>query len=223
MSEARIQIADICKKMYQLGWVAGNDGNVSVKSEDNTFLVTPSGVGKGDVTPEMLVKINSQGEIIENDGGYRVSSEFKMHLRCYEERGDIRAAVHAHPPCATAFAIAGKPLDDYSMMEAVLTIGSVPVAPYATPSTDEVGDSIAPFLQEHDVLLLQNHGGLAIGCDLITAFHRMETLEHWAKIMLNAHILGGSKEISRENIDKLCGLREQYGITGKHPGYKKYE
>ena len=225
--EIRLQIADICKKMWQLGWVAANDGNVSVKLSDGDYLVTPAGVSKGDVTPEMLIKIPCcESETASSSkavpASEKPSSEFKMHLRCYNERDDITAVVHAHPPCATAFAVAGKPLDDYSVMETVLTIGSVPVAPYATPSTDEVGDSIAPFLQHHDVLLLQNHGALTVGIDLITAFHRMETLEHYAKIILNAHILGGTKEISRENIEKLCNLRENYGITGRHPGYKKY-
>jgi len=104
----------------------------------------------------------------------------------------------------------------------VIAIGSVPVTPYGTPSTDEVPKAIEPYLQEHDVMLLQNHGALAIGSDVITAYYRMETLELFAKISLNAHLLGGAKELSRENIDRLISMREQYGVTGRHPGYKKY-
>ena len=108
------------------------------------------------------------------------------------------------------------------MIESVITLGSVPLTPYATPSTYEVPDAIAPYLQEHDVMLLENHGALALGCDVITAYYRMEALELWAKISINAHILGGEKEISRENIDRLCRMRADYKVTGRHPGYKHY-
>jgi L-fuculose-phosphate aldolase len=219
-NDIKTQICDICGKMWQLGWVAANDGNVTVKLGGGLFFTTPAGISKAFITPDKIVKINAKGELLEGD--FKPSSEIKMHLRCYEEREDIGAVIHAHPPAATGFAVANKPLDGYNMIEAVLMLGSVPVTPYATPSTQEVPDSIAPYLQEHDALLLQNHGALTIGADLITAFHRMETLELWAKISLNAHLLGGSVEISRENIDKLCSMRENYGITGKHPGYKKF-
>ena len=108
------------------------------------------------------------------------------------------------------------------MIETVLAIGSVPVTPYGTPSTYEVPDAIAPYLQEHDVLLLANHGALTVGCDALTAYYRMETLELYAKISLTAHLLGGEKEISRENIDRLIGMRKNYGVTGRHPGFKRY-
>jgi len=209
-----MNICEVSKKMWELGWVAATDGNISVKLGDGCFLITPSGVRKSDVSPEKLVKIDQQGRQAQSD--YKPSSEYKMHLRCYAERDDIGAVIHAHPPCATAFAIAGKPLDDYSLMEAVMTIGSVPVAPYATPSTSEVADSIAPFLHSHDVMLLQNHGAIAVGVDLLTAFNRMEMLELWAKTLLNARILG-AQPISQENIDKLCRLREKYGVTGRNP------
>jgi len=209
-----MNICEISKKMWELGWVAATDGNISVKLADGCFLITPSGVRKSEVTPEKLVKLDSQGRMAQSE--FKPSSEYKMHLRCYSERDDIGAVIHAHPPCATAFAIAGKPLDDYSLMEAVMTIGSVPVAPYATPSTNEVADSIAPFLHSHDVMLLQNHGAIAVGVDLMTAFNRMEMLELWAKTLLNARILG-VQPISQENIDKLCTLREKYGVTGRNP------
>lgn len=151
--------------------------------------------------------------------GYRPSSEIKMHLRCYKEREDVGAVVHAHPATATGFACAHVPMDDYAMIESVIAIGSVPIAPYGTPSTDEVPEGIAPFLKEHDVILLENHGALTVGCDLITAYYRMETLELTAKIMLNARLLGGVKDISRENIDRLITMRDTtYHVTGKHPG-----
>ena len=218
----REQICDVCHKMWQLGWVAANDGNVSVKLDKDTYLATPTGMSKSFITPERLVKINGKGEVLEGLEGYRPSSEIKMHLRCYEEREDVGAVVHAHPPTATGFAVAHLDMDRYTMIESVIAIGSVPVTPYGTPSTYEVPDSITPYLQEHDVLLLANHGALSVGADVITAYYRMETLELWAKISLTAHLLGGEKEISNENIDRLCKMREGYGVTGKHPGFKRY-
>ena len=220
--EVREQICDVCHKMWHLGWVAANDGNVSAKLEDGTILATPAGISKSFITPEKIVKTDSEGNLITAIDGYRPSSEIKMHLRCYQERNDVGAVVHAHPPTATGYAVANKALDGYTMIEAVLALGSVPVTPYATPSTNEVPEAIAPYLREHDALLLQNHGALTVGADVVTAYYRMETLELWAKISLTAHLLGGERELSRENIDRLCNMRAQYGFTGKHPGYKKY-
>lgn len=220
--ELREEICDVCHKMWQLGWVAANDGNVSVRLEDGTFLATPTGMSKSSITPEKLVHIDRDGNILEALEGYRPSSEIKMHLRCYAEREDVGAVVHAHPPVATGYAVAHKALDEYSMIETVIALGSIPVTPYGTPSTYEVPDAIAPYLGEHDAVLLMNHGALTVGADVITAYYRMETMELFAKISLNAHLLGGAKEISRENIDRLIGMRKGYGVTGKHPGYKKY-
>ena len=220
--ELREQICDICHKMWQLGWVAANDGNVSVKLPDGTFLATPTGMSKSFITPEKLVHIDQDGQNLDASAGLKPSSEIKMHLRCYKEREDVGAVLHAHPPVATGYAVANKPLDEYSMIETVIALGSIPVTPYGTPSTYEVPDRIAPYLGEHDALLLQNHGALTVGADLITAYYRMETLELFAKISLNAHLLGGAKEISRENIDRLISMREGYQVTGRHPGYRKY-
>ena len=222
-TEIREQICDVCHKMWQLGWVAANDGNVSVKLPDGNFLVTPTGISKSFITPEKLVIIDKDMNVISAEGNYKPSSEIKMHMRCYTEREDVGAVVHAHPPTATGFAVANKSLDSYSMIETVIAIGSIPVTPYGTPSTNEVPEAIAPYLAEHDVLLLQNHGALTVGFDLITAYYRMETLELFAKISLTAELLGGAKEIEKPQIDKLLYLRENYyGVTGKHPGYKHY-
>ena len=221
----REQICDICNKMWRLGWVAANDGNITVKIDKNTFLATPTGISKSFITPEKLVKINSNGEVIEGLPGYKPSSEIKMHLRCYTEREDVGAVVHAHPPTATGFALAQIPLDSYSLIESSITIGSVPITPFGMPSTDEVPESIAPFLAEHDVVLLENHGALAVGSDVITAFYRMETLELSAKTVFVARMLNNGKaekEIDEERLKELIAMRENYKITGKHPGYKKY-
>lgn len=216
------QICDVCHKMWQLGWVAANDGNVSVQLSDGTFLATPTGISKSFITPDLLVHIDREGNVLKAAAGLRPSSEIRMHLRCYKEREDVHAVLHAHPPAATGFAVANVPLDEYSMIETVIALGSIPVTPYGTPSTYEVPEAIAPYLGEHDAVLLQNHGALTVGADLLTAYYRMETLELFAKISLNARILGGAKEISKENIDRLISMREGYGVTGRHPGYKKY-
>ena len=217
------QICDVCHKTWQLGWVAANDGNVSARLEDGTFLCTPTGMSKSFITPEKLLRINDKGEDLEGAEGLRPSSEIKMHLRCYAKRPDVWSVIHAHPPGATGFAVAHKAMDMYNMIEDVAVIGSVPLTPYGTPSTSEVPDAIEPYLEEHDVMLLENHGALAVGSDVITAFYRMESLELWAKITINAVILGGSIDISRENIQKLIDLRGFYRVTGRHPGYKKFD
>ncbi len=222
LNTVKEQICDVCHKMWLLGWVAANDGNVSAKLSDGRILATPTGISKSFITPEKLILLNEKGEVLEAAEGYRPSSELKMHLRCYAKRDDVFAVVHAHPPGATGFAVAHRPMDMYNMIEDVAVLGSVPLTPYGTPSTNEVPDAIEPYLDEHDAMLLTNHGALTVGADVYTAYYRMESLELWAKITINAEILGGSKDISRENIQKLIDLRSFYGVSGRHPGYKKY-
>ena len=222
IQEVKELICDVCHKMWQLGWVASNDGNVTAMLDDGTLLTTPTGMSKSFITPEKLIRIDRKGNVLDAVEGLRPSSEIKMHLRCYDKRDDVRAVVHAHPPGATGFAVAHKAMDMYNMIECVTTIGSVPLTPYGTPSTVELPDAIEPYLDEHDVMLLENHGALAVASDVLTAFYRMETLELWAKITINAVILGGSRDISQENIQRLIDLRSYHRITGRHPGHKLY-
>lgn len=217
----REQICEVGHNLWQLGFVAANDGNISVKLDDDTFLATPTGTSKRILKPEMLIKMNSKNEVIHCPEGYKPSSEFKMHLRCYKERPDITAVVHAHPPTATGFAIARIPLDEYTMPEAIIFLGSVPIAPYGTPGSEEVPESIVPYLPDHDTILLMNHGALTVGVDLTQAYYRMETLEHFAKVSLVAHQLGGAVELPRNKIDECCEIAKSFPI--KHPGYKKYD
>lgn len=216
------QMVDICHKLWQKGWVAANDGNVTVKVGEGKYLATQTGVSKAFITPEKIGLIDDDFNILEAAEGFRPSSEVKMHLRCYKERTDVGAVVHAHPPVSTGFACAHLPMDDYCMIETVIAVGSIPLTPYGTPSTYEVPEAIAPYLKDHDCMLLENHGALTVGADLITAYYRMETMELQAHISLVARLLGGVKDITPDNIDRLIGMREQYGVTGKHPGYKKY-
>lgn len=216
------QIVNTCHKMWTKGWVASNDGNVSVKVKEGLYLVTQTGMSKADVTVDNIGLIDHKGNVLDAKPDFKPSSEIKMHLKCYEMREDIKAVLHAHPPVSTGFACAKIPLDDYCVIETVLSLGSVPITPYATPSTYEVCEAIEPFLQSHDALLLENHGALTVGADLQTAYNRMETLEHQAKISIVARLLGGAKDISEENVKKLVDLRKSYNLTGRHPGFKKY-
>lgn len=220
--EMKEQICEIGHKLWQLGFVAANDGNITVKLDDDTILCTPTGTSKGILTPEMIIKINFKGEVLEEAAGFRPSSEIPMHIRCYKEREDIGAVVHAHPPTATGFAIAHIPLDKYTMPEAIISLGSVPIAKYGTPSTDEIPDEVVKFLPMHDAILLENHGALTVGKDLTTAYYRMETIEHFAKVSLVARQLGGEVELPRDKIEACFEVRRKAGMTGRHPGYKKY-
>lgn len=214
--EIKKEICEIGKRIHADGFVAANDGNISVKIDDNTFFTTPTGVSKGYLTPDMICKVDGEGKLKEANK-WKPSSEFKMHLRVYQERPDVNAVVHAHPPIATAFAIAGIPLDKLIMPEAVIFLGTVPIAEYGTPSTMEIPESLMPYIQDYDAILLANHGALSFGCDLNTAFFRMESTEFYAKLLMYARLLGGEKEIPCGEVKKLIDLRKSFGVPGKHP------
>ena len=215
------EICEVGHRLYNHGFVAANDGNISVKLNDNEFYCTPTGVSKGSLTPDMIIKIDAEGNKLE--GTLNPSSEIKMHLRVFRERPDVNAVVHAHPPVATAFTVAGIPLDRYILPEAVLTIGDVPTCAYATPSTMEIPDSLMPYIQQHDDFMLKNHGALTVGNTLTRAFFTMEEVEFNAKIMKYAMELGRIEEISEEKMYELMDLRARFGLPGKHPGYKTAE
>lgn len=208
-------IVDIGKRIYQNGFVAANDGNISIKISDDEYLCTPTGVSKGFMSVEDIIKVNGSGEKIS--GRLQPSSEIKMHLEVYRQRDDVGAVVHAHPPTATAFAVAGMPLEKPIMPEVVISLGWVPVAEYGTPSTEEIPEAIRKYLQCHDALLLQNHGALTVGTDVVNAYYKMETLELAAKISLAAKQLGRVQEITPDNVQKLLEVRRRMGIPGRHP------
>lgn len=215
--EIKQQICEIGKRIYMNGFVAANDGNITVRISDNEILATPTGVSKGFMTPDMICKVNLKGEVISANDKYKPSSEIKMHLRVYEKRADVKSVVHAHPPYATSFAIAGIPLDKAIMPEAVISLGSVPIAEYGAPSTNEIPDAVEKYLQHYDAVLLENHGALTYGADLITAYYKMESLEFYAKLTAISTQLGGAKELNKEQVAKLYELRKHYGLTGRHP------
>ena len=216
--EIKKELCDIGRRIYQNGFVAANDGNFSVKINDNEFYCTPTGVSKGFMTPDMFLKVDGKGNMLEPNAKYKPSSEFKMHLRVYQERPDVNAVVHAHPPIATAHAVCGMALDTYIMPEAIISLGTVPLTKYGTPSTMEIPDAISEAFQNHDAVLLQNHGALSVGVSLINAYFKMETLEYFAKVSYYAKQLGGGQELTCEQIEKLLEVRKQMGVPGRHPG-----
>ena len=198
MNEFEIKklMCDIGRRVYDRGMVAANDGNFSVKLNDNEFLCTPTGVSKGFMTPEYICKVDRKGNVIQANGNFRPSSEIKMHMRVYEKRPDVGAVVHAHPSFATSFAIAGIPLTQPIMPEAVISLGCVPIAKYGTPSTMEIPDAVSKYLQHFDAVLLENHGALTWSTDLLAAYHKMESLEFYAELLYKSRMLGGPKEFT---------------------------
>ena len=212
------EICEIGRRVYNNGFVAANDGNISVKVGENEFYCTPTGVSKGYMTPDMIIKVDADGNKLE--GELNPSSEIKMHMRVYRERPDVNAVVHAHPPTATAFAVAGIPMDKYILPEAILVLGDVPICQYGTPSTMEIPDSLLPYIQDHDAFLLENHGALTVGNTLTKAFFVMEEVEFSAKISFIARQLGNENELSGDNLEKLMELRKKMQLPGRHPGYK---
>jgi len=212
-SEAAALICHVGKRMYDRNYVAANDGNISIKIGDDAVLCTPTGVSKGFMTPEMLCKVNLKGE--KTGGRLNPSSEIKMHLRVYRENAQVMAVTHAHPVIATSYAIAGIELDLALLPEAIVNLGRVPIAKYATPGTEEVPESIAPFCLSHNAVLLANHGALTWGGDILEAFHRMESLEHYASMLLTTtRVLGSYNQLSCEQVETLIALRTQMGIKG---------
>jgi L-fuculose-phosphate aldolase len=214
-AQLRSDIVEIGRRLWDRGYVASNDGNISVRLDDGRLLTTPKSVSKGFMSAEMMVVTDLNGRKLAGDR--EPSSELKMHLQVYRDRPDARAVVHAHPPTATGFAVAGIPLDRAVLAEVVTTLGSIPIAEYATPSTDELPQACSKYLKAHDGLLLANHGALAIGPDLFTAYYRMETIEHFARISLVTRTLGREHLLSREEVDRLQGLRGMYGIASPAP------
>lgn len=215
--EIKKQICDIGKRIYNQGMVASNDGNISVKLNDNEFLCTPTGVSKGFMTPEFICKVDKDGKVIQANPGFRPSSEIKMHMRVYKNRPDVNSVVHAHPVYATSFAIAGIPLTQPIMPEAVIALGCVPIAEYGTPSTEEIPDAVEKYLQSFDAVLLENHGALTFSDSLLNAYHKMESVEFYAKLLFNSRMLGGPKELSKQQVERLYEIRRQFGMKGKHP------
>jgi L-fuculose-phosphate aldolase len=210
--ELRREIVEIGRRLWQRGYVAANDGNISARVGDR-ILVTPTGRSKGFLKPQDIVEVAGSGTRISGD--LEPTSELRMHLAVYRARRDVGAVVHAHPPSATGFAVAGVPMAQCILPEVILTLGDVPLASYATPSTEEVARSIQDYVGRFNAMLLRNHGALTLGKDLEEAYFRMETVEHFAEITLAAKALGGASPLSQEDVRKLLGANSGLGLTGQ--------
>ena len=210
---ARANILEVGRRMYDKGFCAANDGNISCRTEDGFFWVTPSGVSKGFMTEDILVKVDAEGNVVERNADVKISSEIKLHMNVYRHRPDMNAVVHAHPPLATAFACARMDMDAPVVTEAVLNLGTVPCAPFAAPGTPELAETIVPYLQDHAGCLMASHGALAWGDSMEKAYFRLETIEYYAKILIltgirpePAHILEG------KDMEDTLKQRARYGI-----------
>lgn len=226
----RRAIAEVCRRLYERGLIAGQDGNVSVRVAPAVILVTPAGMSKVDVRPADIVAITLDGEPVrrprkrraiagtrgEGESYRTASSEVLLHLRTYSRRPDVCAVVHAHPPAATGFAAAGEPIPPDVLPEVVVGLGDIALVPYATPGTRALADTAERFVDRHDVLLLANHGALTMGPSLVVAHQRMESLEHAARILLAARAVGRANQLSPSQIAELKARRAQtFGVQAR--------
>ncbi len=213
LTELRQAIVDVGKLVFQKGWVAANDGNISIRLDEKRILATPTGVSKGMMSPDDLIIVDYEGEKIE--GRLERTSEIAMHLTIYQERPDINAVVHAHPPTATGFAAADRSLNKALLPEVIIGLGCVPTAAYGLPGTPALTDPMMPLIPKYDALLLANHGAVTYGKDVWQAYFRMETVEHFARISFVAEMLGGAQALPRTEVDKLFDSRTRYGVRSK--------
>ncbi len=214
-STLRADIVEIGRRLYARAYTASNDGNISVRLGADRLLMTPKSVCKGFMTPDMMCITDLAGRKLQGDRD--PSSEMLMHLEVYRQRPDVQAVVHAHPPTATGFAVAGIALDRAVLAEVLTTLGSIPIAEYATPSTAELPEAVRKYIKAHDAMLLANHGALTAGPDVYAAYYKMETIEHFAKISLVARLLGREHLIARDEVERLQSLRGSYGIKAPAP------
>src|ERR1700674_2695386 len=209
---------DVCtagRWIHSRAFVPSTDGNISVRLDSRRVLTSPTGISKGLMSPDDLVITDLKGRKLA--GRREASSELAMHLLIYARRPDVHAVCHAHPPIATAHAAAGLPLNKALLSELVISLGCIPVARYGTPGTPELSDALEPLVQNYDAILLANHGVVTCGADLLTAFFRMETVEHFAQVSLATEMLGKQVLLSGRDVKKLLAARVRYGTTTAAP------
>jgi L-fuculose-phosphate aldolase len=211
----RQTIVEIGRRMYERGYVAANDGNITARLDAERVLTTPTGVSKGFMKPESLVIVDLEGRRLSEG---KPSTELPLHLFIYKERADVQAVVHAHPPYATGFATAGLALDKCVLAEVIVTIGTIPLAEYGTPSTEALPGTLRPYIHSCEAFLMANHGVVTVGSDLMDAYFKMERVEHYARIVFIARALGGERVLPKEEVEKLYDLREIYGAKTLNPG-----
>jgi L-fuculose-phosphate aldolase len=209
--EFRRQICKTGRKMYAHGFIVACEGNLSVRLGRDRILVTPTGTCKGDLATDDLLITDLSGEVLCGRG--QPSSEMLMHLLYYRLRHDVRAVCHAHPPTATGFAAAGRALEEAILPEVIVGLGKIPLAPYGTPGTGQLCAGLEPLVRKYDAILLENHGVVTCGQDLTIAYQRLETVEHFARILLTAQSLGGPHLLPHAEVQKLITARSRYGVS----------
>jgi L-fuculose-phosphate aldolase len=214
--ELRQDIVEIGRLVWQKGWIAANDGNISLRLEGDRVLCTPTAVSKGRMQPEDLIVCDMQGNKLE--GTRARTTEIAMHLTVYGLRPDIGGVLHAHPPVATGYAAAGRSLNLALLPEVVIGLGCVPLASYGLPGTPELTEPMLPLIPKYDALLMGNHGAVCYGEDVWRAYYRMETVEHFARISLVAELLGGANVLPRGEVQKLLESRTRYGVKARVSG-----
>jgi L-fuculose-phosphate aldolase len=216
-AEARRQIVEAGKRLRDRFFIASNDGNISARLSDTELLVTPTGMNKGDVAPEQILRIDMEGRVLA--GGLKPSSETKMHIAVYKARPDIEAIVHAHPPVATGFAACHVRLDqDVILPEVIFGLAKIGFAEYGTPTTNQIPDAVVKEIPDCEAVLLSNHGALTVGPDVMQAYYRMEVLEMYARVRLVTRIIGEPKPLSQTEVTELFRIRDQQGWGRKKPG-----
>jgi L-fuculose-phosphate aldolase len=211
--ELRQDIVDVGRLVYQKGWVAANDGNITIRLDRDRILATPTGISKGMMHVDDLIVVDHKGAKIE--GRRECTSEIMMHCTIYGMRPDIHSVVHAHPPVATGFATAGRSLNLALLPEVIIGLGCVPLAAYGLPGTPELTEPMLPLIPKYDAIMMGNHGAVCYGEDVYKAFFKMETVEHFARISLVAELLGGANVLPKTEVDKLLGSRGRYGIKSR--------
>ena len=215
LHQIKQDILEAGRRLYEKDYVVSNDGNITARTDGDRIVATPTGMCKGTLSLEDLCICDMDGNRVS---GHRVpSSELGMHLFLYRERPDIRAVVHAHPPTATGFSVAGIPLTQCVLPEVVIKLGAVPIAPYGTPGGPEISEPIRQYVKDYDAYLLENHGATTLGSDVMDAYYKMETLEHFARILFVARQLGGTKVLDSEQVAKLIEIRDKLGLRGPTP------
>jgi L-fuculose-phosphate aldolase len=209
------EVVEICRRIYNRGYVAANDGNVSARIDNDHIVMTPTGVSKGFLKLQDLAVVDIDGRQVS--GYNKPSSEAKMHLTIYRARADVNAVVHAHPPTATGFAVAGLPLTQCVLPEVIISVGSIPIAEYATPGSQELADVVVKYLSQYDAILMENHGAITVGSTVTNAHFKMETIEHFARIMLVAYQLGNVRGLPGQDVQALLAMREKLGIRSSAP------
>ena len=213
----RTELAEIAHRTYSAGYVAATDGNLSARLSDGTLLFTPTGCCLGEVEPDDFVHTDAAGRVLNLDRAVdheprNPTSEYLMHLAIYEERTDVCAVLHAHPPIAIGFSIAGISLASCVIPEVVVGLGTIPTVPYTTPTTRATAEAVRPIIRRRDAIVLEHHGSVTVGATILQAFRKLEKVEHTAKILFVAHQLGSVRALAPEEVERLLRMRETLGL-----------